>query len=74
MFRDRLSGALKRSKKSEKDKEEALQVLYKMEREERLSSKEFIKLYDDLWKEGPLVKYQSPDAWNKRLPEISDSS
>ena len=74
MFRDRLSGALKRSKKSEKGKDEALQAFYKMEREERLSSKEFLKLYDDLWKEGPLVKYQSPDAWNKRLLEISNSS
>jgi len=28
-----------------------------------LSSEEFLKKADKLWREGPLVKYKDPDAW-----------
>lgn len=67
MFKDKLLNALKRSKNSEKDEEETLQAIAKIERQKRLSSKEFLKVYDTLWKEGPSVKFQSPDAWNRDL-------
>jgi hypothetical protein len=29
----------------------------------RLSSKEFLESLEAIWEEGPLVKYQNPDAW-----------
>ena len=29
----------------------------------RLTSEEFLKKADKLWREGPLVKYKDPDAW-----------
>lgn len=29
----------------------------------KFSKKEFIKLAEELWQEGPEVKYQNPDAW-----------
>jgi len=28
-----------------------------------LSSEEFLKKADKLWREGPIVKYKDPDAW-----------
>ena len=32
-----------------------------------LSSKEFLKGYDAIWKQGPSIKYQNPEAWNRQL-------
>jgi hypothetical protein len=34
---------------------------------EHLSSKEFLKKADMLWREGPKVKYRYPDAWQRAL-------
>jgi hypothetical protein len=32
-----------------------------------LSSKDFLKKADKLWREGPKVKYRYPDAWQRAL-------
>jgi len=32
-----------------------------------LSSKDFLKKADRLWRAGPAVKYKDPDAWQKAL-------
>jgi hypothetical protein len=29
----------------------------------RLSSDNFLKCFDAIWKRGPIVRYQNPDAW-----------
>jgi hypothetical protein len=34
---------------------------------EHLSSKNFLKKADTLWREGPPVKYKYPDAWQRAL-------
>jgi hypothetical protein len=34
---------------------------------EHLSSKDFLKKADKLWREGPKVKYNYPDAWQRVL-------
>ena len=39
----------------------------KSEKQKRLSSKEFLNGYEAIWKQGPSVKYQSPDAWNRNI-------
>ena len=39
----------------------------KIEKQKRLSSQEFLNVYDSLWKAGPSVVYQSPDG---RVREI----
>ena len=31
----------------------------------RLTSEEFLKVHEELWKEGPKVKYLNPDSWVK---------
>jgi len=35
--------------------------------EKHLSSKDFLKKADRLWRAGPAVKYKDPDAWQKAL-------
>jgi hypothetical protein len=30
---------------------------------QHLSSEEFLKSVDKMWKAGPTVKYQNPDSW-----------
>lgn len=67
MFKDKLFDTLKRSKNNEKDEKETLQAMAKIERQKRLSSEQFLKIYYALWKEDSSVKYQSPDAWNSHL-------
>jgi hypothetical protein len=32
-----------------------------------LSSKEFLKKADKLWRAGPKVRYKDPDAWQRSL-------
>jgi membrane-associated HD superfamily phosphohydrolase len=65
MFKDKLVETLNRSKTKEKEDKKATKAINKIQRQKRLSSDEFQKVYDTVWKEGPKVKYQSPDAWRK---------
>jgi hypothetical protein len=37
------------------------QAMSKIEKEEKLSSKEFFEIYDSLWREGPTIRYVNPD-------------
>ncbi len=60
MFKNKIRESPKLSKKGNKENK-------------NLSSKEFLKGYDALWKEGPSIKYQNPDAWNRHLSQIINS-
>jgi hypothetical protein len=44
----------------------------KIEGQKRLSSKEFLKVYDALRQEGPIAKYQNPDTWVRNLQATSN--
>jgi hypothetical protein len=33
----------------------------------RLSSKDFLKKANEIWREGPKVKYKYPDVWQRAL-------
>jgi len=35
----------------------------------RLSRKEFLDCLEAIYEEGPMVKYQNPDAWSRFLPD-----
>jgi hypothetical protein len=65
MFRDKLVKTLNRSKTNNKKDKKTREAIDKIQRQKRLSTEEFRKIYDTLWKEGPKVKYQSPDEWRK---------
>jgi len=65
MLQDKLIKTLNRSKTNRKENKKTVKATDKIQRRKRPSSKEFWKLYDNVWKEGPKIKYQSPDAWRK---------
>ena len=58
----KLLGALESMEISSKKIAKAMK---KIKRQKRLSSEEFIKVYDSLWKEGPSVRFPSPDSWER---------
>ena len=67
MFKERLLEALKSSSAEENKK--TTRAIEKIKNQKRLSSEEFLKIYDTLWKQGPELKYQSPDAWRHFEPQ-----
>jgi hypothetical protein len=54
----------KRSKHETKAKARAIKLTPS---KEHLSSKDFLKKADKLWREGPKVKYKYSDAWQRAL-------
>jgi hypothetical protein len=38
-------------------------VVAKKRKQRRLTSRELLRIYEILWKEGPKVKYMNPDNW-----------
>jgi hypothetical protein len=58
MFKNRLINSSK-SKNNGKFDSEVSKAFRKTEKHKRLSSKEFLKGYETIWKEGPSVKYQN---------------
>jgi len=58
MVKNRLITSLKK-RNIEKYDVEVSKAIGKMENQKRLSSKEFQKSYDTLWKEGPAVNYRN---------------
>ena len=57
--------AMQQSGDSQPMDRKTIRTINKIKNEERLSSKEFLEVYDNLWKEGPGVKYQAPDCSRK---------
>jgi Ca2+-binding EF-hand superfamily protein len=57
MFKENLIDALKRRQTTETD-DEMSRVMTKIDQQKRLSSKEFLKVYDTLYKQGPAVNFQ----------------
>lgn len=63
MFEDKIISALKDRKNTEKlEDKEIFQAMAKIKKQKRLSSQEFLKVYNTLWQEGPTIQYQNPDV------------
>jgi len=65
MFKERLIETLKLSQNGDKPDEETLQAMTKIQNHKKLSSQEFLKVYDTIRKEGPKTAYQNPNSWRK---------
>jgi len=65
MFKKRLIKRLKISQKGKTSDDEIVQAITKIQEHKRLSSKEFLKVYDAIWQEGPKTQYQNPDGWGR---------
>lgn len=65
MFKERLLGALKFSQNGDEPDEETLQAMIKIQKRKKLSSQEFLKVYDTIRQEGPKTAYQNPNSWRR---------
>lgn len=70
MFKERLLEALKRSQTEQQPDQTLQTAATKIQKQRRLSSEEFQKGYDAIWKEGPKTVYQNPNAW-RRTADVS---
>jgi hypothetical protein len=50
-----------------------LEVFWNLKRKRRLASKDFLELYDLIWKDSAPVKYQNPDQWLARAMGKNES-
>lgn len=65
MSRERLIESLKVSQNTNKLDEETLQAMTKIQNRKKLSSKEFLRVYDTIRKEGPKASYNNPNSWRR---------
>jgi hypothetical protein len=65
MFKERLLDALKFSQNGDEPDEETLQAMIKIQKRKKLSSQEFLKVYDTIRQEGPKTAYQNPNSWRR---------
>ena len=65
MFKNRLLETLKHSKNGNDPDDETVRAIAKIQEHKRLSSQEFLKVYDTIWQEGPKTFYKNPDNWRK---------
>jgi hypothetical protein len=63
MFKDKLIATLKVGECNDNNGDkEIFRTIDKIQRQKRLSSNEFLKVYNLLWKKGPTVLFQNPGA------------
>jgi hypothetical protein len=65
MFKERLIETLKLSHNTNKPNEETLQAIIKIQKRKKLSSEEFLKVYDTIRQEGPKATYQNLNSWRR---------
>jgi len=65
MFKNRLLETLKSSQNGQTPDDETFRAMAKIQNHKRLSSQEFLKVYDTIWQEGPKTEYKNPDNWRK---------
>jgi len=65
MFKNRLLETLKRSQNGKNSDDETFRAMAKIQKHRRLSSQEFLKVYDTIWQEGPKTFYKNPENCRK---------
>ena len=70
MFLDNLLQKLNQTQTGPQPDKETRRAMAKMRKQKRLSSQEFLKVYDNIWQQGPTTKYQTPDSWTNHKNRI----
>jgi len=60
-------GDMHMAKRSERATKATARAIKLTPSKKHLSSKDFLKKADNLWREGPRVKYKYPDSWQRAL-------
>jgi hypothetical protein len=68
MFEERLLESLKISQNGNKLDDETIQIINKIQNHEKLTSQEFQKVWETIWKEGPKTVYNNQECWRKPGP------
>ena len=55
------------------NEQETSEIVSKITEKKRLSSTEFLKTYDSLWKEGPAISYNKPEVRVRESKPSSDA-
>jgi hypothetical protein len=72
MFKDTVIGFLKDKKSIDPNGDKIMvKAANKIQKQKRLSSTEFLSVYDSLWREGPKVQYQNPDERIRHFQSIN---
>ena len=61
MSKSRFIDSIK-SKKQVINDQETSKIVSKITEKKRLTSREFLKTFDSLWKEGPAISYNKPEV------------
>ena len=69
MLKNRVADILKNRTQAQSDFEIS-QAAVKIEKQKRLSNKEFQKVYESIWQAGPTVKYQNPGGKERESAAI----
>jgi hypothetical protein len=63
MFKEDLLNALKKTQKENTPDQGTLEAIKKIQSQKRLSSEEFLRVFDAIRKDGPNTNYKMPDKW-----------
>jgi len=72
MSKSRFIDSIK-GKKQVINEQETSEIVSKIKEEKRLSSEEFLRTYDSLWKKGPAISYNKPEVRVREFQPLSDS-
>jgi hypothetical protein len=64
MFKEDLLNALKRTQKENTKDQGTLEAIKKIQSQKRLSSEEFLRVFDAIRKDGPNTNYKMPEKWS----------
>ncbi len=65
VFKEDLLYALKKKRKENTSDKETDEAIRKIEDQKRLTSEEFIRIYDAIRRDGPISTYKTPDNWSQ---------
>ncbi len=64
MFNDDFLEALKKNQKENSSDQGTVEAVKKIQKQKRLSSEEFLRVFDAIRKDGPKTNYKMPDKWS----------
>jgi hypothetical protein len=65
MFKDLLLRKLEHTQKATSQNKLTKKTMIKIQKQKRLSSKEFLEVQETIWQPGPRINYKNADNWKR---------
>jgi hypothetical protein len=65
MFKDLLLRKLEYTQKTTSQSLLTKKAMIKIQKQKRLSSKEFLEVQETIWQPGPKINYKNADSWKR---------